>query len=165
MTNPNSTYCEKCGKEVILGGSGMCHDCWMIAHPEEKKQMEEYRAAKPARDAAHAAREQEDAKELEAKRISDNATVKSYNAKFPTRSCAGALREIKDGIIPGTRGIGCGTIVMADGREYTGCHESLPDVERYSESGELLERCDASKITGEVRCVRWSCDGSGAVYQ
>lgn len=64
---------------------------------------------------------------------------------------AEAVQAIRDGVMPGVRGVGSFGITMEDGRHYsivgqwdTGSGDAL--VERFGSDGTLLERVEASKV-------------------
>lgn len=76
-----------------------------------------------------------------------------------------AATQIAEGVILGVRGVGCASIHMADGREYIVVSEveSPLRVERFSQTGDLVERQPASEIAGEVEEIVWRVDETGAI--
>lgn len=75
-----------------------------------------------------------------------------------------AIKEVKDGIIPGVRGVGCAPIHMADGRVYYLSSEYTDLVECFSGTGDLVERLDACDVEGDVDRVDWTVDELGGTY-
>lgn len=75
-----------------------------------------------------------------------------------------AMKSVKRHTIEGIRGVGCATIHMEDGRTYTVVSQHRVLVERFSDDAELIERCKATQVNGEVESISWTCDESGAIY-
>ena len=74
-----------------------------------------------------------------------------------------AIHEVKSGVRPGLRGIGCATIVMEDGARFALADQSgEPLLLRATDSE--VEAIPAAQVAGEVEAVEWSCDESGAIY-
>ena len=71
-----------------------------------------------------------------------------------------AIEEVKAGILPGIRGVGCAAIVMADGKRYGVVSAYGPLILIDNQTGRQLT---AGDVVGEVEGVEWSVDQLGGV--
>ena len=76
---------------------------------------------------------------------------------------AEAIADVRRGCIPGIRGPLYAAIHMADGRTYYPTAD-MTMVFRVSDGGELVERIPWRDVTGDVECVDWCVDQTGAMY-
>lgn len=77
-----------------------------------------------------------------------------------------ALKEVRQGIIPGKRGAACAAVIMEDGRQFgvTNTGHASPAIVLCSFADGEMTVHDAKDVKGEVDKVSWSCDASGARF-
>jgi len=75
-----------------------------------------------------------------------------------------ALAQIKAGVRPGYRGIGCNAIIAPDGTTWHAVSEQSYLVRTYDLADCIYVFSDVRDMPGEYRLTGWTCDTDGQIY-